>query len=260
MSLGVDALDEVDEAALSAGANLSYLPMALPPRVYIVVSTRKIPIGLRIDSEQVTLDIEHDSAGNISDIREYVQQSLGRQEIKDYIISQNITPQSFVDLLTMKSEGNFMYLHYVLPEIEAGAYKDTRLDAIPVGLQNYYEDHWRRMRGRDETGWFEYKLPIIMALTVVNEPVSIDLIADFAEVPQKSRIRTVLQEWEQFLHIENVEYEGAQQRRYSMYHASFHDFIAKKEEVADERVSRKDAHRKIADKLMTDIFPEETTF
>jgi hypothetical protein len=250
----VDALDEVDSLGLPPGANTLFLPITLPQRIYIVTTTRKVPLSLRIECEQQMLDIEQDSAGNMADVREYVEQAVHRPGVQGYIAKQGITEQQFVDLLVEKSQGNFMYLRYVLPEIEHGAYTDLNLEALPTGLRNYYEDHWRRMRGQDEKAWFEYKLPIIMALTVVKEPVSIDLIADFSKVEQRPRIRTVLQEWQQFLYEEQVPYEDGLQRRYRIYHASFHDFIADKEEVEDERVSRERAHKKIADILWNDLF------
>jgi hypothetical protein len=253
----VDALDEVDNLGLSTGANTLYLPLTLPAGIYIVATTRKMSINLRIECEQRTLDIEQDSEGNIADIREYVEQAVGNPGIKAYIVKQGISVEAFTEYMVQKSQGNFMYLRYVLPEIERGAYKERDIEALPVGLQNYYEDHWRRMRGKDEDAWFRYKLPVVMALTVVKEPVSIDLIADFSKVQERPRIRTVLKEWEQFLHEELVQYEGSMGKRYRVYHASFHDFIAAKEEVEDERVDRQAAHKKIADKMWSDFFSDE---
>ena len=96
-----------------------------------------------------------------------------------------------------------------------------------------------------------------MALTVIKEPVSIDLLSEFSEVAERARIRAVLNEWEQFLHEEEVDQEGKIQKRYRVYHASFHDFIADKEEIAEEKVSRLDAHKKIASKLWKDLYGEE---
>jgi hypothetical protein len=80
-----------------------------------------------------------------------------------------------------------------------------------------------------------------MALMVVHESVSID------------QIRTVLQEWRAFLYEEAVSHDGGTQKRYRLYHASFHEFIAEKEEIVPERVSRQRAHDKIADKLLRDL-------
>jgi hypothetical protein len=241
----VDALDEVDRLGLSLGVNTLYLPSTLPKGVYVIVTTRKAPMHLRIDCEQSTLDIEHDSAGNIADIQHYIEQAVGRPGIQAYITAQGIDNELFIEYLVEKSEGNFMYLRYVLPEIEHGAYTDLGLEALPIGLQNYYEDHWRRMRGEDEEKWFTYKLPVVIALTVVKEAVSIDLITHFSGVQERARIREVLQEWAQFLHVEQVPYEDGLQKRYHIYHASFHDFVAQKEEIEDERVSRPEAQRKI---------------
>ena len=41
--------------------------------------------------------------------------------------------RAFVDALVAKSQGNFMYLRYVLPEIESGDYKDRGFDSLPLG-------------------------------------------------------------------------------------------------------------------------------
>jgi hypothetical protein len=36
--------------------------------------------------------------------------------------------------MVKKSEGNFIYLRYVIPEMEGGAYKESTLQALPAGL------------------------------------------------------------------------------------------------------------------------------
>lgn len=252
----VDALDEVDAPALPPGANTLFLPRTLPPGIYIVATMRKVkvPISLRIECEQGTFDIEQGSVSNVADIHKYLEGKVDSPGIMAYIAERRIDTEAFVQHLVARSQGNFMYLRHVLPEIERGAYKDLGLEAIPVGLRNYYEDHWRRMRGMDEEAWFRYKLPIIMALTVVKKPVSIDLIMKFLKVQERSRIRAVLEEWAQFLHEEEAEYEGGLQKRYSMYHTSFRDFIASKEEVADERIDFKAAQAEIADTLWSELY------
>ncbi len=201
--------------------------------------------------------MSHDSAGNIADVHEYVVRNVTLPGIQAYITKQEIDNDLFIDYLVQKSEGNFLYLHYVLPEIEHGAYTDLGLEALPAGLLNYYDDHWRRMRGENEEAWFRYKLPVIMALTGVKEPVSIDLIADFSGVQERARIREVLHDWGQFLHEEQILYKDGLQKRYYVYHASFHDFIAKKEEVDDERVSRKAAQEKFADLYWSELFDDK---
>lgn len=252
----IDALDEVETLGSSGHKSHLYLPVVLPSHVYVVATMRNVPLP-RIEVEHDVLTIEQDSENNSTDIRLYVKQAVGRPGIQAYMAAQGLDEEAFIDhLATKKSQGNFMYLRYVLPEIENGAYKDLELEALPVGLQNYYEDHWRRMRGQDEAAWFEYKLPIIMALTVVKEPISVDLVADFSNVPSRARINSALNDWRQFLYEQTVEYEGQAQKRYRIYHASFHDFIAQKEEVEGERVDRRQAKERIADVLWADLFGE----
>ena len=41
-----------------------------------------------------------------------------------------------------------------------------------LGLQSYYEDNWVRMEELDSQGWIDYKLPLLVALTVAKEPIS----------------------------------------------------------------------------------------
>ncbi|HJT59432.1 MAG TPA: ATP-binding protein [Ktedonobacteraceae bacterium] len=246
----VDALDEADSSGQSSGSNILYLPASLPRGIYLIVTSRMLSLeqlDLRIECEQGTLDIEHDSSDNMADIRKYVEGVVGRPGIQAYITAQGIDDALFIDHLVEKSEGNFVYLRYVLPEIEDGAYKGLGLDALPVGLQNYYEDHWRRMRGTNTKEWLKYKLPVVMALVVVKVPVSIGQLVGFSGVQDTAQIHEVLLEWKQFLHEEIV---PGQPKRYSIYHASFHDFIARKEEVEQEQgVSRKNASTIIADDL-----------
>ena len=257
----VDALDEVDATEKPPGVNLLCLPLTVPDGVYIVVTMRREKderkMMPRVECEHDKLYIDHDSSDNFKDVEDFVKASTARPGIQKYIKAQEISNKEFVDLIVRKSEGNFMYLRYVMPEIESGAYKDSKQDAIPSGLENYYKDHWQRMRGLDENAWFDYKLPVIIALILVKEPVSIDLISDFSKVQRKTRIRAVLNEWAPFLHEEQVQYEGGMQRHYRLYHTSFFDFIAAKQEVSDEKVRLQEMHGQIADTIWEEYLRNE---
>jgi hypothetical protein len=111
------------------------------------------------------------------------------------------------------------------------------------------------MRFRDEEDWFAVQLPVLVALTALREPVSIDLIAEFSRIADPRRIRTILMEWDQFLYTaQEKDDEGRPQKRFRLYHASFHDFIAAKDEIADERVHLKQAHTHIAEALLGEMY------
>ncbi len=244
----VDALDEVDTTDATTGANVLYLPIMLPTGVYIVATMRRDKaVNLRIACEHKFFDLKQDDARNIADISERITHALKHEGIQTYISKQQIDNEGFVEQLTQKSQGNFIYLHYVLPEIEEGAYTDLAFDVIPDGLQGYYRDHWQRMKGKNVTQhqeWFDYKLPVVLALTQVKKPVSIDLMANFSGILEHARILNVLAEWEQFLYKEEQLYKGDLQMRYRIYHDTFNDFLKHLEEVKEKGVDLKAANKK----------------
>jgi len=251
-------IDALDEAEFTDVGNILFLPLMLPENIYIVVTMRDDQkIKPHVECELDELFIKADSTDNLTDIEDLLKSWTVRTGIKEYLIAQRLEQEEFVKLMVQKSEGNFMYLRHVLPEIESGVYKKFNIEKIPSGLRNYYENHWKRIKGLDEESWFRYKLPVIVALTAVREPVSIELISDFSKVESKPRIRGILQEWSQFLHEEYIEREGIMQIYYRLYHNSFFDFIVSKQQVIDERVDLKAMYKQIADSLWKDVFDEE---
>lgn len=250
----VDALDEVDPLETPIGANLLYLPLAVPERIYFVVTMREDDerkIKPRVDCEQLELYIDHDSSDNLTDIRDFVRTSTARPGIITYITRHDIEVTNFVTLIVQKSEGNFMYLRHVLPEIERGAYKDFELDVIPIGLQRYYQDHWQRM-GMMTRPTPNTKLKIIYLLCEIIRPASRQLIGDFAQETELI-IQSVLDEWQQFLHEQYLE----NQTCYSVYHTSFRDFLHRKDIVQAAGVDISSIHRLITSNLWDELFEDE---
>ena len=232
IAIVIDALDEAD--APPPGVNPLNLPTLLPAACFIIVTTRprkdaKAP-RVSIECEQETLLLEAEGKANKSDIRDFLRQQLPRPKIQDYIRNKRTTDDEFLAELEKASEGNFMYLRYVLPEVEAGRYNDNGSNPLPVGLADYYEQHWALMRGASGDEWYDLKLPVIAAVTVVHEPVSIGLIAEISNIASRARIRDVLREWAAFLEERS---DSSAEPRYRIYHASFHEFLAERPEVAE---------------------------
>lgn len=235
----ISGLDDVD--SLSPGTNLLYLPQSLPQGIYIIATGRAGTFPLYIECEQYHVDIGGDFPAAIADCEEYIKRAIKLPGTQAYIVAQGINDEGFIKLLIDKSGSNFMYLRYVLPEIERGTYTNLELAAFPDGLMNFYEDHWQRMRGKDQASWFEYQLPILMALTVLQRPVSIDEIVDISRVRERVRILATLQEWAPYLHEELVVHQSKSQKRYSVYHRSFYHFLTLREEIKYMRADRKRA-------------------
>jgi len=253
----IDALDEVDVSGLADGANRLYLPKIIPDGIFIIVTLRDDEKILpRVDCQKSELIIKHDSSKNIADLKDYIFAYITENDLTRYIRANDLKLQEFVNLIAERSEGNFMYLRYVLPEITNGAYVERKPSEIPVGLKGYYEDHWQRMKGHDLSRWFDYKLPTLVGLTVAQEPISVDEIAFLTKL-KKGQVYEVLNEWKQFIHVENNEFERQRITQYRLYHLSFLEFIAAKQEVADERVDLGAMHTRFANSMWDELLGEQ---
>ncbi len=234
----VDALDESDLDGLPAGVNPLFLPATLPPGVFILLTSRPLASDRkpRIDGAHERLALEPDSEENLRDIGELLETWIERPGVRDRLGLRGITDRQLVETLVVKSEGNFMYLSHVLRELDRGLYRDLSPAELPAGLESYYEDHWRRMRGRDEAAWLGYKLPVLEALAVVDEPLGLEMIQAFSGVGDRHRVRQVLDEWRPFLAVTQAHDSDSGRHLYRLYHRSFFDFIVAKDELADDPV------------------------
>lgn len=238
----VDALDEVDWRKGSR-ENILYLPSILPKNVFIVVTTRhKEDLPLHVEQSRIFY-LDSDSSNNQQDILLYITQFAQHDLMKDQMVNWGITVEKLAQALLTKSEGNFMYLRHVLPAIEAGKFVRATLDELPQGLKGYYERHWQQIRSVDENAWVKYRQPVICFLTAAREAVSVWQIASWAKL-DSARVLAVIRDWREFLDEETVD----QEKRYRIYHASFQDFLADKDEAKE--INLRQTHSHIADELL----------
>jgi hypothetical protein len=253
--IAVDALDEVDLTNHPDGANILYLPANLPERVYFLLSRRQVDLPFVVQAPHVRLDLMAYPAENRQDVEHYLHVYSRRPGLQAWIERQRLSPAAFVRKLADLSENNFMYLRYVLLEIETGAYQDLEVHRLPAGLQGYYEDHWRSM-GMTAKPLPRVKIRIIYVLCEIRQPVGRPTIARFASdasmTVDELSVQEVLDEWDQFLH----EQPGPPETRYSIYHASFRDFLQRKDVVQAAGVTLPEINALIADSLWGDLFGE----
>jgi len=226
--LAVDALDEAEWRFLAPRVNVHYLPPVLPEGVYMIVSTRPdrdIPLEL---VQRHDLDIEPDSEGNLLDIRAYIEHHARDIGMQARLNEWGIDAATFVTNLLHKSQGNFIYLRYVLPTIEAGPRSLEGVDDLPEGLQAYYRGHWAQMKEEVGGDFKETHERVICVLAVMTEPVSLDEVAGWTGI-ERREVRRIIQAWEPFL-LESVLND---ERLYRLYHASFADFLAKQVDLRD---------------------------
>ena len=127
----VDALDEADEVGLAPTTNRLYLPTTLPPGVVFVVTSQDLA-DYRLDvSQQVHVDLRNDDPRNLDDMRTYVSNYMrSHPELAPQVAAWKVTDDEFMDIIISRSQGNFMYLVYVLDDIRSGLITAETIDNV----------------------------------------------------------------------------------------------------------------------------------
>lgn len=245
--IAVDALDEVEMKSQTDGANVLYLPQSLPNGVYFILTKRQTYVPLTVNKPYLFNLMEY-GAESLQDVQRYIEQQVRQKPgLHQWVENQGQDTATFITTLAQKSDRNFMYLRYVLEDIESGAYQDLNLANLPQGLQQYYYQHWQRM-GMTAKPLPRTKIKIVYVLAEARKPVSSLLISQFAGEDALT-VQEVLDEWDQFLREERI--EG--QTRYSIYHASFQDFLHRQDIVQAAGITIRDINALIADNLADEL-------
>jgi NACHT domain len=248
----IDALDEVEQEKL--GDSLLYLPTTLPDRVYFLLTrrpytleTKRLYVSPGVPMEELDLRSSQYQGLSLNDLQEYIRSYLNsdpdyKYDLNRWIQTKNITTKEFIEQVALKSENNFMYLRYILPAIARGCYQDLTLKQLPDGLQEYYQQHWVRM-GMNEIPQ-EAKVIILFIIVEIGIAITCEIIAEITHQDQYD-VQCVLDEWVEYLKPQKIQEEIC----YSIYHASFLDFLKAKRELKSTRRLFEDVNTRIADCL-----------
>ncbi|WP_315686972.1 AAA family ATPase [Limnospira sp. PMC 1234.20] len=252
--IAVDALDEVDLSTQNSRANVLYLPENLPRGVYFILTKRPELLPLVVSAPQQEFDMMSDKyyQANLEDIRRFIRYRCQREPIQRWLTAQGVTEAEFIDFLAENSESNFMYLKYILDDIEKGRYADLNLANLPKGLEQYYEQHWRRM-GMVTKPLPITKLKIIYFLTKTNKPISCRLLSQLAGEISLT-VQGILDEWSQFLRIQR---KPGEKPLYSIYHKSFNDFLYRQDIVQEVESLVAPIQEQIADKSWEMLYGQD---
>jgi hypothetical protein len=244
--IAVDALDEVEEANHETGFNILYLPVYLPENIYFIVTKRRgFTLQFITHAPKYTFNLAQTESQSREDICAYIQLRINRNnELK----KRQERDSDFLNKVASNSQNNFMYLVYFLNDLEKGKFTDLNLDSFPVGLEDYYELHWKRM-GMTKMPLPMLKLYVIYHLAVSRQPISPKLISEYVKY-SILEVAQVLEEWRQFLHLQNIDEEYC----YSIYHSSFRDFLYKKEKIKAAGISLQEINKQKVDILWEALF------
>ncbi len=254
--LAVDALDEAGPHAAPDGANVLCLPSVLPPGVYLVLTNRPtLDLPLVVDGPYLRYDLMAYPAENRRDAESYIAAALRRPGVREWADQVGVADDELMSTLLEKSDSNFMYLRYVLVDMEHGRFADRPIGSLPEQLEGYYEDHWRRM-GMTARPLPRAKVRIIYVLCEMQRPVSRELLAKMASTLEleldELTVQEVLDEWHPFLRTDT----GQGSALYSLYHASFRDFLHRRDTVQAAGVSLRRLHGDIAETIEAELFTD----
>lgn len=227
----VDALDEAENTVFAPSANRLYLPRALPSGVFFVVTTRE-EADYRLDVDHLTeIWLRDDDPANRHDVAHYIEAFIERhpQVMHEQIQAWGLESAEFVADLTTLSEGNFMYLVHVLPEIAVGRLSHEKvggIDGLPRGLKGYYQRHWRDMKDADPDRFSSLQRPVLCLLAICREPVTIPQLMEWTHL-EPADVNSVIADWREFLNEDS----DSRPSHYRIYHRSFAEFLDTEENL-----------------------------
>ncbi len=247
----VDAMDEADPTP--PGHNWLHLPERLPKGVYFVLTQRPGSYLIRTQPDTPVDEPFHitwDDPRQQADIAAYLRQQAEQLEIAQMrqSASPTVSVKDFVSGLQKASEGNFMYLWYVLEDIRRGelGFDLSQLSQLPRGLKGYYEQFWAQMEkppgSREYDAWHQISLPVIAVLGAAREPVTAAQIAAWSNVDFEA-VHFALTDrrgWRRFIRHQ----EQASGETWWVIHRSFADFL---EETLKPLGELRKMHSRIAD-------------
>ncbi len=249
-------VDALDEAGTPPGQNVMGLPRALPAGVYLIVSQRPVEVTLVVEGPRHVEPLKAEDENNLADMQAFLEKALTWPGIQKHLGEGRISDSQFVETLLEKSRGVWIYLHYVVAEIEAPRNSPLKLDDLPRDLWQYYADYWDRWREAHSQTWDSEDLHLLTTLAVAQDSLTLDTLLALAGIDRKpdvsERIGEVLDfKWVPYLAVSTA---GS----YRFQHASLRDFFngaidqrnlseAQRRRVLRFAKATKAAHTRIAD-------------
>lgn len=214
-------IDALDQAGMPERQNVLGLPRTLPEGVFIIASQRPTSVELEVDAPLRMVQLTAEQADNLKDMRGFLAAWPG---ISQALRRSDYSQQPLIDVLMDKCCGVWIYLHYVLDEIERGRRTLSQLHDLPDGIVKYYIEYWRQEREDDEAQWYGLSLPLLAALTAAPEPVAARQLCAWAGVQGQigQAQRRLSEDWGSFISAIG----DGPRARYRFYHATLRDFFA----------------------------------
>jgi hypothetical protein len=242
----VDALDEaVQQRGPETIVDLLANARGLPPQVRFVLTSRPEGAALR-HFEQLNIPhlvLDAGGAENQADVQTYVRYRLDHSEtLRSRLTKEAVEADAFVERVIEASQGNFLYLVWLLRSVEEGTQQFDSLETLPEGLDGIYREFLRtRAPGEDIRVWRERYRPLLGVLAAAQAPLTTDQLVAFTEL-DKQMVKDVLDDVQQFL-----DPIGAGENRHRLYHQSVIDFLKDERRAGEFWIEDSIPHRIIAE-------------
>ena len=235
----VDALDE----SLAYTGSITIADLAaqaedLPGAVRLIITCRPKSELMRSlqrrSTQQYTLSPRVTQTGDgppdayarvLRDVQDHIERVIRDEApMLSERLAANLAPQQFVAIIRDNSEGNFLYVRYVLQMMldRQGPITPESLAAVPAGLDAIYLEFVQRLVPAGVQAWHSEYGKVLGVLAVGQVPLTEDQIANFTALPPTAT-RVAL--WKMRELLETDESRPASQRVYSLYHRSLADFL-----------------------------------
>ncbi len=214
----VIVVDALDEAGQASNGNVLGLPRNLPTGVFLILSQRPVSVPLHTFPYPTPVHLASNDPHNLADVETYLRGVARRPAVVGQLGARGYSEDRFVQVLKEQSAGNWMYLSFIVQEIQQGRRSPLDLEGLPLGLAGYYAEYWGRWRREEK--WDHFYAPLLATLTALREAVSPERLRHLAglDVEEYPLRRLLKEEWAAFLF--------ARDDHYRLYHASLHDFFS----------------------------------
>jgi WD40 repeat protein len=261
----VDALDEAltHEGKPTIVDLLSKLEN-LPAQIRFILTSRKEARieNKFLDTQELYLSDSEFNQLNQHDVREYIEKRFVQDEPLSVLVA-DLKPQQrkeLIEQIAEKSEGNFLYVSFLLNAITKGQRSLYDLEGLPEGLDGLYYQSLERVVELGKQDWHETYAPFMGILSVARTSLTLSQLQAFTQ-QSESRVWKCLTHLRQFLEEVEPTTED-EENQYRLYHQSVVDFLRKRSLRINQKkrhnlyyLSAKEWHQLIVDYYIVDNQP-----
>jgi AAA domain len=246
----VDSLDE----ALTHSGQLAIVDLlaklqGISDRVRFLLTSRPQPEILERfenDADIYNLTTGEGLIHSSKDISLYVSEILNQQPALQQKLSSELTTDVLITQIARNSEGNFLYVSYLLQMLlsQPVAISRSMLTELPIGLAGIYRSFLQRLVQGDKQTWRRNYAPLLGILAVAQAALTREQLAGFVQL-KKPEVLEILETLRQFLDTD--ESLPASQRTYAIYHRSLADWLLDEDKAEGYWCDPVEQHERIID-------------